>query len=63
MVAVELECRMRLEEEGDWFAKVTVGRKWGMAAQWLFIPLTALFHLPEIVLPWLQHGRAHADTP
>jgi hypothetical protein len=36
-----------LEEEGSWFANATVGCKWGMAAQWLFISLTALFHLPE----------------
>jgi hypothetical protein len=34
-------------EEGDWFAKATVGRKWGMATQQLFIPLTTPFHLPE----------------
>jgi hypothetical protein len=48
MVAMKSECRMRLEEKGDWFAKATVGHKWGMAAQWLFIPLTVLFLLPEI---------------
>jgi hypothetical protein len=48
MAAVELECRMRLEEEGDWFAHATIGRKRGMAAQSLFIPLTTPFHLPEI---------------
>jgi hypothetical protein len=37
-----------LEEEGDSVANATVGCKWGMAAQRLFIPLTVSFHLPEI---------------
>jgi hypothetical protein len=38
-----------LEEEDDWFTKATVGCKWGMTAQWLFIPLITSFHLLEIL--------------
>jgi hypothetical protein len=37
-----------LEKEGGWFAKATIGHKWGMAAQRLFISLSAPFHLHEI---------------
>jgi hypothetical protein len=41
------------DEEDAWFIKATVGCKWGITAQRLFIPLIVSFHLPEIL-----RGRA-----
>jgi hypothetical protein len=39
----------RLEEDDIRFANATVGCKWEMAVLWLFISLTVLFHLSEIL--------------
>jgi hypothetical protein len=49
MVAVEGNEDYGLDEEDTWFIKATVGCKWGMTAQRLFIPLIASFHLSEIL--------------
>jgi hypothetical protein len=38
-----------LGKEDAWFIKATVGCKWGMTAQRLFIPLITLFHLLKIL--------------
>jgi hypothetical protein len=59
MAAVEGNGDYGLDEEDTWFIKATVGCKWGMTAHRLFIPLIALFHLPEI-LGDHAHEKRHA---
>jgi hypothetical protein len=49
MAAMEGNGDCGLDEEDAWFIKATIGCKWGMTAQQLFIPLIVLFHLPEIL--------------
>jgi hypothetical protein len=49
MAATEGSGDCGLDEEDAWFIKATIGCKWGMTAQWLFIPLITVFHLPEIL--------------
>jgi hypothetical protein len=49
MAAVEGNGDCGLDKEDAWFIKATVGCKWGMTAQRLFIPLIALFNLPKIL--------------
>jgi hypothetical protein len=58
MAAMEGNGDCELDEEDAWFIKATVGCKWGMTAQRLFIPLIVLFHLPEIL-----GGHARATRP
>jgi hypothetical protein len=49
MAAMEGNGDCGLDEEDARFIKATIGCKWGMTAQRLFIPLIVPFHLPKIL--------------